>query len=67
MRAKRYLHCCLAMPNLTSLYEPRTRKLLKTDLKIENWAVERLLPYARNARTHSSDALVAQTAAPRSR
>ena len=32
------------------------------DLKIEQWPVERLVPYARNARTHS-DAQVAQVAA----
>ena len=32
------------------------------DLKIEQWPVERLVPYARNARTHS-DGQVAQVAA----
>src|ERR1700729_3393904 len=32
------------------------------ELKIEQWPVERLVPYARNARTHS-DAQVAQVAA----
>ena len=32
------------------------------DLKIEQWPVGRLVPYARNARTHS-DGQVAQVAA----
>ena len=32
------------------------------DLKIETWRIERLIPYARNARLHS-DAQVAQIAA----
>src|ERR1700692_3067850 len=36
--------------------------MLKQDLKIETWPIERLVPYARNARTHS-DAQVAQIAA----
>jgi hypothetical protein len=37
-----------------------TRDVL--DLKIEHWPVERLVPYARNARTHS-EGQVAQLAA----
>src|SRR5438477_1392052 len=32
------------------------------ELQIESWAIERLVPYARNARTHS-DAQIAQIAA----
>jgi hypothetical protein len=36
--------------------------MTKSDLKVEQMAVDRLLPYARNARTHS-DAQVAQIAA----
>jgi hypothetical protein len=35
---------------------------LKTNLQIEQWPIERLIPYARNARTHS-DEQVAQVAA----
>lgn len=35
---------------------------MKTDLQIERWPVERLIPYARNARTHSPEQ-VAQIAA----
>jgi DNA modification methylase len=35
---------------------------VKTDLQIERWPVERLIPYARNARTHSPEQ-VAQIAA----
>lgn len=35
---------------------------MRTDLQIEKWPVDRLLPYIRNARTHS-DAQVAQIAA----
>ncbi len=36
--------------------------MLKQDLKIETWAMDRLIPYARNARLHS-EAQVAQIAA----
>lgn len=36
--------------------------MLIQDLKIETWAIERLVPYARNARLHS-EAQVAQIAA----
>jgi hypothetical protein len=36
--------------------------MLTQDLKIESWRIERLTPYARNARLHS-DAQVAQIAA----
>lgn len=35
---------------------------MNTDLQIERWPVERLIPYARNARTHSPEQ-VAQIAA----
>ncbi len=35
---------------------------MKTDLQVEQWPVERLIPYARNARTHS-DEQIAQVAA----
>ncbi|MBV6418294.1 MAG: site-specific DNA-methyltransferase [Bryobacterales bacterium] len=35
---------------------------MKTDLQIERWSVDRLIPYARNARTHSPEQ-VAQIAA----
>lgn len=35
---------------------------MNTDLQIERWSVDRLIPYARNARTHSSEQ-VAQIAA----
>jgi DNA modification methylase len=35
---------------------------LKTDLQIERWPVDRLIPYARNARTHS-EGQIAQVAA----
>ena len=35
---------------------------MKADLQIQIWPVDRLLPYARNARTHS-DAQIAQVAA----
>src|ERR1039458_8770606 len=43
---------------------PRLPKLPKpiADLKIVQWAIEKLLPYARNARTHS-DEQIAQVAA----
>jgi ParB-like chromosome segregation protein Spo0J len=36
--------------------------MITQDLKIETWRIERLIPYARNARLHS-DAQVAQIAA----
>jgi ParB-like chromosome segregation protein Spo0J len=36
--------------------------MLIQDLKIETWPIERLVPYARNARSHS-EAQVAQIAA----
>ena len=35
---------------------------MKTDLQIEQWPIDRLIPYARNARTHT-DEQVAQVAA----
>lgn len=35
---------------------------MNTDLQIERWSVDRLIPYARNARTHSPEQ-VAQIAA----
>jgi ParB-like chromosome segregation protein Spo0J len=35
---------------------------LKTDLHIEQWPIDRLIPYARNSRTHS-DEQIAQVAA----
>ena len=35
---------------------------MKTELQVQQWPVERLIPYARNARTHS-DEQVAQVAA----
>ena len=35
---------------------------MKTDLQIEQWPIDRLIPYIRNARTHS-DAQIAQVAA----
>src|ERR1700686_559477 len=38
------------------------QNLLARNLKIESWRIERLIPYARNARLHS-DAQVAQIAA----
>jgi len=46
---------------------PRTPKLPRvpksiTDLKVVRWAIEKLLPYARNARTHT-DEQIAQVAA----
>ena len=37
-------------------------KLVLRDLIIEQWPIDRLIPYIRNARTHS-DAQVAQVAA----
>jgi DNA modification methylase len=48
----------------TRLPKKEVFQLLKsiTDLKIVQWAIEKLLPYARNARTHS-DEQVAQVAA----
>src|SRR5260370_37096060 len=36
--------------------------LMKTDLQVQQWPVEKLIPYARNALTHS-DEQVAQIAA----
>ena len=35
---------------------------MKTDLQVQQWPVEKLIPYARNARTHSEEQ-VAQVAA----
>src|SRR5277367_2088845 len=40
----------------------RTTKMLTQNLKIEIWPIERLIPYARNARSHS-EAQVDQIAA----
>jgi ParB-like chromosome segregation protein Spo0J len=40
----------------------RTLEMVKRELKIETWPLERLVPYARNARLHS-EAQVAQIAA----
>ena len=28
---------------------------MKTDLQVQQWPVEKLIPYARNARTHSEE------------
>ena len=42
--------------------EKESKKMSKQDLKIETWQIERLVPYARNARLHS-EAQVAQIAA----
>jgi DNA modification methylase len=44
------------------LGEKNTTMTMTQDLKIETWLVKRLIPYARNARTHS-EAQVAQIAA----
>lgn len=40
----------------------RAKGFVRTDIKIEKWPVDRLIPYARNARTHS-DEQIAQVAA----
>src|SRR6202050_945033 len=49
-------------PNTPTLPEPLSQPEPIADLKIVQWAIEKLLPYARNARTHS-DEQVAQVAA----
>ena len=41
---------------------PAKEGILKTDLQIEQWLIDRLIPYARNSRTHS-DEQIAQIAA----
>jgi DNA modification methylase len=41
---------------------PAKEGILKTDLQIEQWPIDRLIPYARNSRTHS-DEQIAQVAA----
>jgi DNA modification methylase len=41
---------------------PAKEGILKTDLQIEQWQIDRLIPYARNSRTHS-DEQIAQIAA----
>jgi DNA modification methylase len=41
---------------------PAKEGIVKTDLQIEQWPIDRLIPYARNSRTHS-DEQIAQIAA----
>ncbi|MCX6621608.1 MAG: site-specific DNA-methyltransferase [Acidobacteria bacterium] len=41
---------------------PAKEGILKTDIQIEQWPIDRLIPYIRNARTHS-DEQIAQVAA----
>ena len=44
------------------MLRPAKEGILKTDLQIEQWLIDRLIPYARNSRTHSEEQ-IAQIAA----